>query len=152
MGFVRFGGPVVFDVPADPAAMFMVRALVGKISEKIGFEAEEVDKLVLAVDEACTNVIRHAYANRDDGRIVLSFTIGLDYFEVIIRDFGSGEDPATFQGRDLDEVRPGGLGIHFIRSAVDKIEYSVPPGGGMLLKMVKFMPKQEKHKIEHTGK
>jgi len=124
---------------------------VGKVSERIGFEAEEVDKLVLAVDEACTNVIRHAYANRSDGRIILTFTLGLDYFEIIIRDFGNGADPATFQGRDLDQVRPGGLGTHFIKSAVDKVEYNVPPGGGMLLKMVKFMPKQEKHKIEHTG-
>jgi anti-sigma regulatory factor (Ser/Thr protein kinase) len=150
LAFVRFKGPVVLDVPADPAAMFMVRALVGKVSERIGFEAEEVDKLVLAVDEACTNVIRHAYANRSDGRIILTFTLGLDYFEIIIRDFGNGADPATFQGRDLDQVRPGGLGTHFIKSAVDKVEYNVPPGGGMLLKMVKFMPKQEKRKIEHT--
>ncbi len=143
MAFVRFRGPVVLDVPADPAAMFVVRALVGKISEKIGLEAEQTAKLVLAVDEACTNVIRHAYDNSGDGRIILTFTLGLDYFEVMIRDFGSGADPATFQGRDLDQVRPGGLGIHFIKSAVDKVEYDTPPGGGMLLKMTKFIPRQE---------
>ena len=63
MAFASFKGPVILDVPAEPAAMFMVRALVGKISERIGFEALETDKLVLAVDEACTNVIRHAYDN-----------------------------------------------------------------------------------------
>jgi len=143
LAFVKFKGPVILDVPADPAAMFMVRALVGKISERIGFESEQRDKLVLAVDEACTNVIRHAYGNSGDGRISLTFTLGMDYFEVMIRDFGSSADPATFRGRDLEQVRPGGLGIHFIKSAVDKIEYDTPPGGGMLLKMIKFMPKQE---------
>jgi anti-sigma regulatory factor (Ser/Thr protein kinase) len=143
LAFVRFKGPVVLDVPAEPAAMFTVRVLVAKISERIGFEARERDKLVLAVDEACTNVIRHAYANSSGGRIILTFTVGPDYLEVAIRDFGSGADPATFQGRDLDKVRPGGLGIHFIKSAVDKIEYDTPPGGGMVLKMIKFMHKQE---------
>ena len=138
-----FKGPVILDVPAEPAAMFMVRALVGKIAEKIGFEALETDKLVLAVDEACTNVIRHAYDNSGDGRIVITFTLKVDYFEIMIRDFGGGADPATFKGRDLDQIRPGGLGIHFIKSAVDKVEYDIPPGGGMLLKMIKFMPGQE---------
>jgi len=123
--------------------MFMVRALVGKISEKIGFETLEKDKLVLAVDEACTNVIRHAYGNSGDGRIVITFTLGPDCFEIMVRDFGSGADPATFKGRDLDQVRPGGLGIHFIKSAVDKVEYDTPAGGGMLLRLIKFMPGQE---------
>jgi anti-sigma regulatory factor (Ser/Thr protein kinase) len=54
LAFVKFRGPVILEVPADPAAMFMVRALAGKICERIGFEAKETDKLVLAVDEACT--------------------------------------------------------------------------------------------------
>ncbi len=139
-----FKGPVILDVPADPPAMFIVRALVGEISSKIGFEDEQTDKLVLAVDEACTNVIRHAYKNSNDKRIVITFTLSMDYFEIMIRDFGGGADPSTFQGRDLEEVRPGGLGIHFIKSAVDKIEYDTPPGGGMVLKMIKFMPGQEK--------
>jgi anti-sigma regulatory factor (Ser/Thr protein kinase) len=151
LAFVGFTGPIILDVPADPAAMFLVRALVGKISERIGFEAEEIDQLVLAVDEACTNVIRHAYAGVGAGRIILTFTPSPDYFEVMIRDFGKGADPAGFEGRDLDELRPGGLGIHFIKSVVDNLEYTVPPGGGTVLKMMKFMPKQEKHKIEHTG-
>ncbi len=140
MAFASFKGPVILDVPAEPAAMFMVRALVGKISERIGFEALETDRLVLAVDEACTNVIRHAYDNSGDGRITITFTLSPDYFEIVIRDFGKGADPATFKGRDLDEIRPGGLGLHFIKSAVDKVEYDTPPGGGMLLKMIKLMP------------
>jgi len=140
LAFVRFKSPVILDVPADPPAMFIVRALVDKISSTIGFEAEETDKLVLAVDEACTNVIRHAYGNSGDGRIVITFSLGPDCIEIVIRDFGSGADPATFQGRDLAEIRPGGLGIHFIKSAVDKIEYHTPPGGGTLLRMIKSIP------------
>ncbi len=142
MAFVDFNGPVIFDIPAEPAAMFMVRAIVGKLADRIGFLAEEADKLVLAVDEACTNVIRHAYKNSNDKRIVITFTLNVEYLEILIRDFGSGSDPATFQPRNLEEIRPGGLGIHFIRSAFDMVEYDSAPGGGMLLKMRKLRPKQ----------
>jgi anti-sigma regulatory factor (Ser/Thr protein kinase) len=136
-------GPVSLDIPADPASLFLVRALLRKLSENIGFSARDTDLLVLAIDEACTNVIRHAYRNSPDQRIVLTFMVDLDYLEIHIRDFGAASDPATFQSRNLDEVRPGGLGIHFIKSAVDKIEYEHPPEGGMLLKMIKFRPRQE---------
>ena len=142
--FKSFKGPVILDVPADPHAMFIVRELVDKISSKIGFQTEDTDKLVLAVDEACTNVIRHAYQNSGDKRIVVTFRFDEDRFYIEIRDFGTGADPATFKGRDLVDVRPGGLGIHFIKSAVDRIEYESPPDGGMLLKLIKLIPEQVK--------
>ncbi len=161
MTFAGFKGPVILDIPADPPAMFIVRAVVEKISARIGFGTEETDKLVLAVDEACTNVIRHAYKDSSDERIVITFRVvpggavplaggggeqgmGRDCFEIAIRDFGSGADPATFRGRDLNEIRPGGLGIHFIKSAADRVEYDAQSSGGMLLKLMKFLPGEEK--------
>lgn len=143
MSFSELKSPVILDIPADPASLFMVRALVGKVSEKLGFDPGERNKLVLAVDEACTNVIRHAYGNNFVGRIVLTFLLKRDQLEIRIRDFGKAADPATFQPRKLDEVRPGGLGIHFIRSAVDHLQYETPPEGGTLLRMIKFRSGQE---------
>jgi anti-sigma regulatory factor (Ser/Thr protein kinase) len=140
----ELNGPVVLDIPADPAALFLVRALVGKLSERIGFSREDVDKLILAIDEACTNIIRHAYKDCEKiERIILTFSVNLEYFEVDIRDFGCAADPTCFLSRNLDDVRPGGLGIHFIKSAVDKVEYVASPNGGMLLKLIKFRPQEE---------
>lgn len=136
-------GPVILEIPADPASLFIVRALVGRISERLGFDSKESDKLVLAIDEACTNVIRHAYKDNSEGRIILTFILDPGFLEVQIRDFGCAADPSSFRPRDLNEVRPGGLGLHFIRSAVDKLEYECPDGGGMLLTMIKLRPKQE---------
>ncbi|MDR3570303.1 MAG: ATP-binding protein [Syntrophobacteraceae bacterium] len=144
MGGAGFSGPVILEAPSDPAVLSAVRALTDKICLAAGVDPAESDKLVLAVDEACTNVIRHGYCDRLDGRIKISFTVEGDRLEIEIRDFGRGADPATFRGRDLGEVRPGGLGMHFIRSAVDTMEYDWKPGGGMVLKMVKFISKQEK--------
>ena len=143
MALEELKGPVVLEIPADPGSLFIVRAVVAKLSARIGFSAGETDRLVLATDEACSNIIRHAYGESSHERIILTFFVNLDYFEIDIRDFGPSADPATFQARDLDDVRPGGLGIHFIKSAVDKVEYDNPPEGGMLLRLVKFRPKRE---------
>lgn len=142
MALDELKGPVVLDIPADPASLFMVRTLVGRLSGEIGFGREECDRLVLAVDEACTNVIRHTYKNCEDGRIILTFFVKLDYLQIEIRDFGPAANPACFKSRDLQDVRPGGLGIHFIRSAVDRMEYELRDGG-MLLRLVKYKPKSE---------
>jgi anti-sigma regulatory factor (Ser/Thr protein kinase) len=137
--------PVILDIPAEPQAMYIVRGIVEKIATALGFQPAETDKLVLAADEACTNVIRHAYKQSGKNeRIVITFNFSPESFEIWIRDFGEGGDPEDFRGRDLKEVRPGGLGIHFIKSAVDRVEYDSPSGGGMLLKLIKFMPTQEK--------
>lgn len=139
-----FKDPVILDVPSDPAVMSAVRAVTERLATAAGLDAEQTDRLVLAVDESCTNVIRHAYGNRRDGRITITFTAGADRLEIAIRDFGAGADPAAFRGRDFEQIRPGGLGMHFIRSAVDKIDYDRQPEGGMVLKMVKFICGQEK--------
>ncbi len=144
MTAASFTGSVFLEVPSDPLVMSAVRAVTEKVSLAAGLGGEEADKLVLAVDEACTNVIRHAYGNRRDGRIAITFAPGPDRLEITIRDFGSGGDPATFRGRDLTELRSGGLGLHFIESSVDQMEYTRPAGGGMVLKLVKFISKQEK--------
>jgi anti-sigma regulatory factor (Ser/Thr protein kinase) len=144
--FANLKGPVILDIPADPPAMCIVRALVDTISARIGFEPAQADRLVLAVDEACTNVIRHAYKNKGDERIVVTFSIGAGSLVISVRDFGIGAAPETFRGRDLNDIRPGGLGTHFITSAVDRIEYDNPPGGGVLLKLTKFLPEEEKER------
>lgn len=136
-------GPVVLEVPSAPASLFIVRAAVGAIARKIGFEERETDRIVLGVDEACTNVIRYAYDGDRNQRIILTFFVNLDYLEIHIRDFGTAADPAAFKSRRLEDVRPGGLGIYFIKSAFDKLDFDVPPDGGTLLRLTKFRTKKE---------
>jgi anti-sigma regulatory factor (Ser/Thr protein kinase) len=61
--------------------------------------------------------------------------------ECDVRDFGRQVDPSTIRSRSLDEVRPGGLGVHIIRSVMDEVEYSRAEGGGMRLRMLKYLPR-----------
>lgn len=134
----RIQGPVLLDIPSDPAALFLVRCVVERLAQRMAFGAEDVTQVTLAVDEACANTIRHAYKNRPGERIVLRFLIQEDRLEIHVRDFGESVDPRKIRPRELGEIRPGGLGTHFIRSAMDEVSYEAQEGGGTLLRLVKY--------------
>jgi anti-sigma regulatory factor (Ser/Thr protein kinase) len=143
MTLTRIDGPVIVEVPSDPAALFLVRCVVERLTERMGFAREHVGRITLAVDEACTNVIRHAYRQRPGQRIVVRLEVSEDRLEIRIRDFGTPADPREMAPRDLGEIRPGGLGTHFIRCAMDEVHYESPAGGGGLLRLVKYREPRE---------
>ena len=123
--------------PARPDQLRRVRGQVREQVEASGCSEPCASDIVMAVDEACQNIIRHAYAGRED-EIVLRIerSEGELIFSVI--DFAPRVDPETVRPRDLDEVRPGGLGTHLIRTVMDRVEFATPPpGSGNLLRMVK---------------
>jgi len=127
------------SVPSDAAVMTVVRALVEKMASLAGFDDQQRCRIVLAIDEACTNIIRHQYEGRPDGRIDIETRLGDDKGRVdfVLRDYGPIRDPESFRGRDLDDVRPGGLGVHIISEVMDSMQYSPAPGGGMQLRLSK---------------
>ena len=105
---------------------------------RLGCGERLTDDLVLAVDEACQNIIRHAYAGTPDGEIILEILGEDDNIVVLLRDFAAPVDPTRIGPRDLGDVRPGGLGTHLMRTVMDGVEFLPPPGGrGNLLRMVK---------------
>ena len=132
-------------INADPFYLCIARKAVQRMAELVGMNEQNSDSLILAVDEALTNVIQHGYGGACEQRIIIKLRqIASDRkeptgLEVIIRDFGQQVDPKTISGRDLDDIRPGGLGIHIIRSVMDKVEYTPQPQGGMQLRMVKYV-------------
>jgi len=135
---------VELAIPSDPKSLVVVRRAMEKMAGEGGFDSSEVDGMVLAIDEALTNVMKHGYEGRTDCTIHVRLDMivsaeGRAGLQVIVRDFGKQVNPALIQGRDLNEVRPGGLGVHIIRSVMDLVEYSCPVDGGMLLKMVKYL-------------
>jgi anti-sigma regulatory factor (Ser/Thr protein kinase) len=114
---------------ARPARLRLVRALVSEVARVEGCSTECVRDMVIAVDEACQNVIRHAYAGNPDGEIRLEIGRDGDCLTVDLIDFADPVDPARVGPRDLDDVRPGGLGTHFIRACMDEAAFRAPPRG-----------------------
>jgi sigma-B regulation protein RsbU (phosphoserine phosphatase) len=124
--------------PARAERLKDIRAAVGEAALRCGCAEEVAQDIVLAVDEACQNVIRHAYGGAPGGEMIVQVRRTGDGMEVSLTDFAETVDPATIKPRSLDDVRPGGLGTHFINQIMDEVQYLVPPGGrGNQLRMVK---------------
>ena len=125
-------------IPSQPRRLKLVRALVRQVASENGCSDACAQDIVIAVDEACQNVIRHAYRGADDGEIQLRITRDGPSLAFNLVDFAATVDKSIIRPRALDELRPGGLGTHFIVECMDEVEYIAPPAGvGNELRMVK---------------
>lgn len=132
------GSLCALTLPARASSLKLVRRAVGDTAAACGFSQEQCQDLMLAVDEACQNVVRHAYAGVADGDMVIDIRREGESYVVSVRDFAPPADVAKIVPRNLDDVRPGGLGVHFIREVMDDVERLSPPDGqGNLLRMKK---------------
>jgi sigma-B regulation protein RsbU (phosphoserine phosphatase) len=124
--------------PSSPEYLALVRAAVRTLCEKCEFTEVECSRTVLAVVEAVTNIIRHAYHGDPGQEIVLRARDLGDGLELEFLDRGDSVPPATISSRDLAEVEPGGLGVHMMKSCMDEVSYEGRPGGGSRLVLRKF--------------
>ncbi len=124
--------------PSQADRLKLVRSAVSAAAKRCGCTTDVARDIVIAVDEACQNVIRHAYGGASDGEIILEMRRTGDEVVVFLRDFAKATDVGKVKPRDLDDLRPGGLGTHFIGEVMDEVEFMPPPAdGGNLLRMVK---------------
>jgi anti-sigma regulatory factor (Ser/Thr protein kinase) len=137
--------PVELRIVSQPRYLCVARAAIGAAVEKLGFDDGSCGQVMLALDEALANVMRHGYKGRTDGPIWVTFepidANGKLGFRIVIEDEAQQVDPEVIRGRDLEEVRPGGLGVHIIKKIMDKVEYTRRDAGGMRLVMIKTAPR-----------
>ena len=123
--------------PADPRELRSVRDAVRASLLACGTGSACAEDCVMAVDEACQNIIRHGYCGAA-GDILLEIERIGDELVVSLTDFAPRVDPERVKPRALDDLRPGGLGTHLMRQVMDRVEFEEPPPGcGNLLRMVK---------------
>jgi len=122
---------------SHPKYLPLIRAVVHEGAALAGFDSEGTQEILLAVTEAVANVIRHAYDNHTDKRIDFELAVEQDEFRLDIIDYASFVDPSQIASRPLDEVRPGGLGVHLIKNTMDCVEYKQNAHGGTTLTLVK---------------
>jgi sigma-B regulation protein RsbU (phosphoserine phosphatase) len=129
---------ISLEIPSQPDRLKLVRNFVAQAAGFCDCSDDMTQDVVIAVDEALQNVIRHAYGNRPDGEIQIKLFRTDVNFIVLIQDFADTIDVTKIKPRDLNDVRPGGLGTHFIREVMDEVAFLTPPEGrGNLLKLVK---------------
>jgi anti-sigma regulatory factor (Ser/Thr protein kinase) len=111
----------------------LMRKFVRGFLEHYRLSEKERMLIVLGVDEACTNIIRYAYELRDDELIALSLEGLRGCVRMRLRDYGKKTPAHKMKGRSHDRVRPGGLGLHLMRTAFDKVDYIVKRRGTELV-------------------
>jgi len=129
-------------IPSHPNRLKLVRELVAEAANMAGCGLDASRDVVIAVDEALQNVIRHGYGGATDGAIEVTISHAGSTLIIAVRDWATTVDPSTVKPRDLDDIRPGGLGTHFIREVMDEVDFLPPPrgqaeDGGNVLRMVK---------------
>lgn len=133
------------EITAESKNLSKVRQFVEPRVKQMGFTKEEVYHIVLAVDEACSNVIRHAYLPQktlkecvnENNRIVLKIESYPKKVKIKIRDYGIKCDPKKIRGRELSEVKPGGLGVHLIHGCMDEVRFDTSKKVGTELVLTK---------------
>lgn len=119
-----------------PAALGPLRAAIETACRDAGLAETQVGELVLAISEAAANVMRHAYGADGAGEIVLEILNNGDEIEAVLTDFAAPVARERIQPRALEDLRPGGLGTHFMQTLMDSCAWEHLPGGaGNVLRM-----------------
>jgi serine/threonine-protein kinase RsbW len=133
------------DVPSSTQNLALIREFVTRIGTQAGLDEADVAKLELAVDEACANVIEHAYGEDSTKQVMIRAIFDEDTLRIHVIDTGRGFDPADVQQQNVKELmakgRTGGLGMRLIRTLMDEVHYEIEPGTKNELRMVKKLRK-----------
>ncbi|MBN1487708.1 MAG: ATP-binding protein [Anaerolineae bacterium] len=144
---MSFKKVVVF--PAKLENLAAIDALIKSTAELAGLDARSIYAIRVATEEACSNIIRHAYQGIEDGTIECGCYSNMDSFTLVFRDSGHVFDLTGVPSPDLDSCledrKAGGLGVYFIKQLMDEVSFEHIPGTGNVLTLVKYLtPDSEK--------
>jgi len=137
------GQKLSLRIPSQTKKLLVVRKFISDAAKSCGFKDDEVNKIALAVDEACTNIIKHAYNYAEDGEIDVAVYMRNSEFEVLIQDTGKNFNPRSVSVPDMKEYlthyQRGGLGMYLMKKLMDKVEYRIQPHRN-IVRLVKYLP------------
>jgi serine/threonine-protein kinase RsbW len=118
-----------------------VGAFISKAAKTAGLSDKAIYAVQLAVDEACSNIIDHAYGGEDRGEMLCSVIINDDGLIVILQDQGTPFNPQEIPDPQvnvpLEKLKPRGVGVYLMRKMVDEVHYEYSPEGGNMLTLIK---------------
>ncbi|GAE36904.1 anti-sigma B factor RsbW [Halalkalibacter akibai] len=134
---------IQMTVPAKPEYVGVVRLTVSGIANRIGFSYDDIEDMKIAIAEACTNVVNHAY--EEGGIMNISYYLYEERLEIVVADRGQSFDVGSVRDHlgpiDADQpvtdLKEGGLGLFLINTLMDKVE--IINESGIVLVMTKFL-------------
>lgn len=129
-------------IPSQTEKLSLAREFVADAAKVFGFEEDDVHNIALAVDEACTNIIKHAYNYATDKEIEIVVSMNSPEFEILIEDKGKHFNPQGVVMPEMKEYlshyKKGGLGMYLMKKLVDKVEYSIQPRKNVV-RLIKYL-------------
>ena len=136
-------GTKTLKIDSRTDRLILVREFVSDAAREFGFGEDDVSKISLAVDEACTNVIKHAYDFDRSKTLTVTVVPRKGYLEILITDTGKRFDPGKISTPDMKEYlahyRKGGLGVYLMKKLMDEVEYQLLPGEKNEVRLVKYL-------------
>lgn len=115
-------------VKSSTTNLITIRKFINNKAQSFGFPSNEVEDIVLAVDEACTNIIEHSYHSKPNFDIEISVSFSKSNFVIKIIDYGETFKPGSFKEPNLElyreQRRVGGLGVYLMKTLMDDVKYS----------------------------
>jgi serine/threonine-protein kinase RsbW len=139
---------IEMNIPAKPEYVSIVRLTLSGISSKMGYSYDDIEDLKIAVSEACTNAVQHAYKTLSSGDVSIRFGVHEDRLEVIVSDQGSSFDlsqkkqnigPYT-PSQSVDQLSEGGLGLYLMETLMDEVKVQID--SGVTVAMTKFLNRE----------
>jgi serine/threonine-protein kinase RsbW len=134
-------------VPSSTENLSMIRDFVKSIGAQSGMGDMEIAKLEMAVDEACSNVMEHAYNADSTKEVSIRATVDANVVQIEVIDTGKGFDPSSIEQLKLEDLvsakRTGGLGMRLMKSFMDEVHYEIVPGVKNELRMVKRLTNRD---------
>lgn len=129
-------------IPSQTEKLIMAREFVADAAKGFGFTEDEINNIALAVDEACTNIIKHAYSYAADKEIDIVVSMKKPEFEILIEDQGKHFNPSQVPLPNMKEYmshyKRGGLGMYLMKKLMDKVEYSIHPKKNVV-RLIKYL-------------
>lgn len=136
---------IEMKIPAKPEYVGVIRLTLSGIASRMGYTYEEIEDIKIAVSEACTNAVQHAYPTNEGGEVTVGFGIYADKLEMMVADSGKSFNftktknelgPYT-ESSTVDQLAEGGLGLYLIETLMDEVR--VLNHSGVTVFMVKYL-------------
>lgn len=136
---------VEMKIPAKPEYVGVIRLTISGIASTMGYTYEQIEDIKIAVSEACTNAVQHAYPDDESGEVIVGFGIYEDKLETMVADSGKSFNflqtkselgPYT-ESSSVDQLTEGGLGLYLIETLMDEVR--VLNTSGVTVFMVKYL-------------
>ena len=131
--------------PARFESLEKISQFVVEAAKEAGFDESAIYAIELAVDEACSNIIEHAYGGEGRGDIRCTYQIANNNLKIILRDQGRPFNPNSIAepnfGAPLEELKPRGAGLFLMRKLMDEVDFEFEAGSGNVLTMIKHRGK-----------